>query len=185
MPLSKSAEEANQAQWKDVIRWREHQRGDLLLSMPVETSIAAAQKNLPADSAAIADDALPLPALARTFAASRDEIKEIAPEPKGTQLAFVTDSVSHRFEDPAHNEIYLVRSSGGEVRRLTNNQAIEDGLRWSGDSSKLFFHVGCGCGCARRSLSGCARTAVCDGCRRAGVYRGWALDLRGHSKTSP
>ncbi len=75
-----------------------------------------------------------------------DDIKEIAPEPKGTQLAFVTDSVSHRFEDPAHNEIYLVGSSGGDVRRLTNNQAIEDGLRWSGDSSKLFFHVGADAG---------------------------------------
>ncbi len=58
----------------------------------------------------------------------------------------MTDSVSHRFEDPAHNEIYLVGSSGGEVRRLTNNQAIEDGLRWSGDSSKLFFHVGADAG---------------------------------------
>jgi dipeptidyl aminopeptidase/acylaminoacyl peptidase len=146
VPLSKKAEEANQAQWKDVIRWREHQRGDLLLSMPVATSIAAAQENLPTDSAAVADDALPLPTLARTLATSSDEIKEIAPEPKGTQLAFVTDSVSHRFEDPAHNEIYLVGSSGGEVRRLTNNQAIEDGLRWSGDSSKLFFHVGADAG---------------------------------------
>ena len=140
-PLSRSAEEANKAQWRDVIRWREQERGDVLLAMPVEAAIAAAQKNPPVHSAAIADDALPLPALARTIAASPDEIKEIAPDPKGTQIAFVTDSVSRRFEDPAHNEIYLINNSGGEVRRLTNNQAIEDGLRWSRDGSKLFFHV--------------------------------------------
>ena len=82
-----------------------------------------------------------------------DEIKEIAPEPKGMQIAFVTDSVSHRLEDPAHNEIYLVSSSGGEVRRLTNNQALEDSLRWNADSNKLFFHVGADAGAARRALS--------------------------------
>ncbi len=32
-PLSKSAEEAHKAQWKDVIRWREQERGDLLLAL--------------------------------------------------------------------------------------------------------------------------------------------------------
>jgi len=46
-PLSKSAEEAEKAQWKDVIRWREHERGDLLLALPTEKAIAAAQKTLP------------------------------------------------------------------------------------------------------------------------------------------
>ena len=33
-PLAKAAEEARKAQWKDVIRWREQERGDLLLAMP-------------------------------------------------------------------------------------------------------------------------------------------------------
>jgi hypothetical protein len=141
-PLSKSAEEANKAQWKDVIRWREQERGDLLLAMPVASAIAAAQKNPPAHPAAIADDALPLPALARTIATSPDEIKEIAPDPKGAQIAFMTDSVSHRLEDPKHNEIYLVSSSGGEARRLTNNQARESACSGAADGSKLFFHVG-------------------------------------------
>ena len=79
--------------------------------------------------------------MARTISASPDEIKQIAPDPKGAQIAFVTDSVSHRLEDPAHNEIYLIGSSGGEVRRLTNNQAIESSLCWNPDGSKLFFHV--------------------------------------------
>jgi dipeptidyl aminopeptidase/acylaminoacyl peptidase len=134
-PLSRSAEEARKTQWKDVIRWREQEHGDLLLALPV----AAASKNLPVHPVALAEDALPLPATAKTIAASPDEIKEIAPDPKGTRIAFLTDSVSHRLEDPKHNEIYLV--TGGEVRRLTNNQALENGLCWSPDSSKLFFHV--------------------------------------------
>jgi dipeptidyl aminopeptidase/acylaminoacyl peptidase len=139
-PLSKSAEEAHKAQWKDVIRWREQERGDLLLALPSGAAIAAAQQNLPAPPA-VPDDALPLPALARKVTASDDEIKEIVPDPKGTQIALMTDSVSHRLEDPKHNEIYLVNSSGGEPRRLTNNQALESGLRWNAEGSQIFFHV--------------------------------------------
>ena len=140
-PLSKSAEEAYKAQWKDVIRWREQERGDLLLALPAGKAIAAAQQNSPAHPASLADDAL-LPILSRKVTAVDDEITEIAPDPKGAQIALMTDSVSHRLEDPKHNEIYLVSSSGGEARRLTNNQARESELQWSADGGQIFFHVG-------------------------------------------
>jgi dipeptidyl aminopeptidase/acylaminoacyl peptidase len=93
-PLAKAAEEARKAQWKDVVRWREQERGDLLLAMPW----SAARKNPTAH--AVSEDAPALPALSRTIAASEDEIKEVAPDPKGTQIAWVTDSVSNRLEDP-------------------------------------------------------------------------------------
>jgi dipeptidyl aminopeptidase/acylaminoacyl peptidase len=139
-PLTKAAEEARKAQWKDVIRWREQERGDLLLAVPW----SAAQKNPTAH--AVGEDASPLPALSRAIAASEDEIKEIAPDPKGAQIAWVTDSVSHRLEDPRHNEIYLVSAAGGEARRLTNNLALENSPQWSGDGSKLYFHVGADAG---------------------------------------
>jgi dipeptidyl aminopeptidase/acylaminoacyl peptidase len=134
-PLAKAAEEGRKAQWKDVIRWREQERGDLLLAMPLPD----APKNPTAH--AVSEDASTLPALSRTIAASEDEIKEIAPDPKGMQIAWVTDSVSHRLEDPRHNEIYLVSTAGGEARRLTNNLALENSPQWSGDGSKLYFHV--------------------------------------------
>jgi dipeptidyl aminopeptidase/acylaminoacyl peptidase len=139
-PLTKAAEEARKAQWKDVIRWREQERGDLLLAVPW----SAAQKNPTAH--AVGEDASPLPALSRTIAASEDEIKEIAPDPKGALIAWVTDSVSHRLEDPRHNEIYLVSAAGGEARRLTNNLALENSPQWSGDGGKLYFHVGADAG---------------------------------------
>jgi dipeptidyl aminopeptidase/acylaminoacyl peptidase len=141
-PLSKTAEDAHKAQWKDVIRWREQERGDLLLALPVASTIAAAQKNPPVHPPVVADDALPLPELATKITTSDDAINEIAPDTKGTQIAFMTDSVSHRLEDPTHNEIYVVSTAGGEVRRLTNNQARESSLQWSADSRRLFFHVG-------------------------------------------
>jgi dipeptidyl aminopeptidase/acylaminoacyl peptidase len=134
-PLAKPAEEARKAQWKDVIRWREQERGDLLLAMPW----SAAPKYPTAHAAS--EDAPTLPALSRTITATEDEIKEIAPDPKGAQIAWVTDSVSHRLEDPRHNEIYLVSTAGGEARRLTNNVALENSPQWSGDGGKLYFHV--------------------------------------------
>jgi acylaminoacyl-peptidase len=139
-PLAKSAEEAYKAQWKDVIRWREQERGDQLLALPFAGAMAAAQKNEPAHPPAVADDALPLPALATKITAVTDEITEIAPAPKGDVIALATDSVSHRLEDPAHNEIYLVSGGGGDARRVTHNEAREASLQWSGDL--LYFHVG-------------------------------------------
>jgi dipeptidyl aminopeptidase/acylaminoacyl peptidase len=139
-PLAKAAEEARKAQWKDVIRWREQERGDLLLAM----QWSADPKNPTAH--AVSEDSPTLPALSRTIAASEDEIKEIAPDPKGAQIAWVTDSVSHRLEDPRHNEIYLVSTAGGEARRLTNNLALESSPQWSGDGSRLYFHVGADAG---------------------------------------
>ena len=180
-PLSKSAEEARKAQWKDVIRWREQERGDLLLAMP--TAAAAQQKNPLPHPTPDPDSASPFPPLSSTIVTSEDEIKEIVPDPKGEQIAWVTDSVSHRFEDPKHNEIYLVSSAGGPARRLTNNLATENGVHWSPDGSKIFFHVGAA------SVRSTDRTATCrDGSTVSipptGRRNGWVLVLQDHSKTS-
>jgi dipeptidyl aminopeptidase/acylaminoacyl peptidase len=145
-PLPKNAEDAQKAQWKDVIRWREHERGDVLLALPTAKVIAAAQENPGVHAAEVADNAVPLPPLANKISDSDDEIKQIAPNPNGAQIAWATNSISHRFEDPKHNDIFVVSSTGGKGRRLTNNQAIEDDLHWSPDGDKLFFHVGADAG---------------------------------------
>ena len=142
LPLSKSAEDANKAEWKDVIRWREQEQGDLLLALPFAATVASAEKPLPVHAAVVADDALPLPTLARRITAVADEINEIAAAPNGSEIAFTTDSVSHRLEAPKHNEIYLVSRSGGTARQLTNNEARESSLQWSADSETLYFEVG-------------------------------------------
>ena len=180
-PFSKSAEEAYKAQWEDVIRWREQERGDLLLALPAANAIATAQQA--AHPAAVADDALPLPALARKVTAIDDEISEIAPDPKGAQIAFTTDSVSHRLEDPRHNEIYLVSSSGGEARRLTNNQARESGLRWNAASSQIFFHVGADEGDVENSAR--SRDGYMWSMPQAVMCNGWAANSKVRLRTSP
>ena len=154
-PLTHTQEDAQKEEWKDVIRWREQERGDLLLALPVAASLAntAAQppphpaKDEKADakpkgSAAKTDDSTPpLPASAQKIAVSNLEIDEIAPAPDGKSLAFLTNSISHRMENPADIEIFLVPAGGGEVRQITHNQALEASLHWSPDGKWLHFVV--------------------------------------------
>ena len=117
-PLTHDQEDARKEEWKDVVRWREQERGDLLLALPVEASLAeaAAQpmahdpKNPKDEQGSSAKDKskdakLPLPAGALTVATSKLEISEIAPSPGGKSVAFLTQSVSHRMENPADTEI--------------------------------------------------------------------------------
>jgi len=143
-PLSSKEEEANKDEWKDVVRWREQERGDLLLALPVSASLAnvAAQQ---VEHPAKPDEARPLlPAGAKILSAlseSKLEIAEIAPSPDGKKIAFLTTSISHRMETPADTEIFLVPATGGETRQVTHNEALEASLRWSPDGKWLHFAV--------------------------------------------
>ncbi len=53
----------------------------------------------------------------------------------------MTEPVHHRMEGPSSYEIFLVAPTGGEVRQLTHNEAVESGLFWSADSRSLHFIV--------------------------------------------
>jgi dipeptidyl aminopeptidase/acylaminoacyl peptidase len=150
-PLTHEQEDARKEEWKDVIRWREQERGDLLLALPVAGSLAetAAQpmahdpKNQESKTGKdkAKDDKLPLPEAAKTLTTSKLEISEIAPSPNGNSVAFLTQSISHRMENPADTEVFLVPPAGGDTRQITHNEALEAGLRWSPDSHWLHFVV--------------------------------------------
>jgi dipeptidyl aminopeptidase/acylaminoacyl peptidase len=156
-PLTTDQESKEKDDWKDVIRWREQERGDLLLALPIEPSLAAtsahpmshpdpdkstakpdANKSAQAKPA---EDPLPLPAKAKILAKSKLSIEEIAPSPDGKSLAFLTQSISRRMESPADTEIFLVPSTGGDAREITHNDALEANLRWSPDGQWLHFAV--------------------------------------------
>jgi dipeptidyl aminopeptidase/acylaminoacyl peptidase len=141
-PLTKAQEDARKEEWKDVIRWREQERGDALLAIPVREAIAEAQK-IPGPKAAAKkekeEDESALPKLARVLARNEREISEIAVAPQ--QIAFETESVSHRMEGPAATEIFLVSVNGGDTKQLTHNQAVESGLRWGPEGRRLYFNV--------------------------------------------
>ena len=143
-PFSKAQQDTQKEEWKDVIRWREQNRGDLLLKQVVAPALASAVTVPPpqhGDENKDASEKPDLPAGAETIARSVFGIGEITPSPDGKTIAFETQPVHHRVENPDNYEIYLVATGGGEVRRLTNNQALESGLRWAPDGRDLYFIV--------------------------------------------
>jgi dipeptidyl aminopeptidase/acylaminoacyl peptidase len=144
-PLPQAEQDALKKEWKDVIRWREQNRGDLLLKQSVAPALASALALAPPNAGQkgkeSAENKPDLPAGANVIARSVFSIGEIAPSPDGKMLAFQTLPVHHRVENPDNYEIYLVSADGGDVRRLTNNQALESGLHWSPDSRSLRFIV--------------------------------------------
>ncbi len=144
-PLTTEQEAAQKQEWKDVIRYREQHRGDLLLKQPVAPSLASAIAVPLPDKTAGSEkkekDEPVVPPGAETIAKSALSIGEIAPSPDGKSIAFVTEPVHHRVESPSDYEIFLVPAAGGEVRQLTHNEAIESGLKWSHDSRSLYLSV--------------------------------------------
>ncbi len=145
-PLSKAQQEAEHREWKDVTRWREQERGDLLLEISLKDAIPE-PKALRADDANSAEkkehDADAIPKCARLVSRSKYAIGEIAVPPNGADLAFLTNSISGRIEHPDAFEIYLVDSSGQDTpaRQLTHNEALEHQLHWSRDGKQLYFGV--------------------------------------------
>jgi len=146
-PLSKDEEDANKAEWKDVIRWREQERGDVLLAVPVTAAIRASTK-LPAahDEPKPPEDKPALPAEAEVLTHSKLEIAEITPSPTGEQVAFETGPVSHREENPTDYEMFVVAAHGGDARQVTHNQGLESHLTWSKDGKRIYFEVHAGGG---------------------------------------
>jgi dipeptidyl aminopeptidase/acylaminoacyl peptidase len=154
-PLTPDQEDKEKENWKDVIRWREQERGDLLLALPVASSLAATAAHPPAHpakdaakpdtakagTAKSAETTLPLPATAQILARNKLSIEEITPSPDGKTVAFLTQSVSRRMENPGDTEIFLIPTAGGDARQITHNDALEAGLRWSPDGKWLHFVV--------------------------------------------
>ena len=151
-PLAKSAEEARKTEWKDVVRWREQERGDVLLALPLAEAVRASGKTPEAHAGAKAEDDKPAyPAGARVVAHSGFAIDAIVPSPAGDRIAFETTAVSRRLENPADTEMFLVDARGGgggaaNVRQLTHNQALESHLVWQPSGKTIDFLVSAAAG---------------------------------------
>ncbi len=157
-PLPPERQEAQKEEWKDVIRWREQDLGDVLLKQEIAPALKRAVEVAPPKAASAAQTkpsekkspekkagetgaATSLPPGAQTIAKIAIGIAEIAPSPDGKSVAFETEPVHHRVENPADYEMFLLASAGGEPRQITHNDALESGLRWSADSRSICFLV--------------------------------------------
>lgn len=140
--LAKDADDAEKDEWKDVIRWRGQERGDVLLSLPVAMALQDSAKHLAAHEAPKpVTDKPQYPKDAAVVTTSLLQIKEIAPSPDGEQIAFETGPVSLRLENPGDTEMFLVAAKGGEARALTHNQGLESDLHWMPSGKRIAFLV--------------------------------------------
>src|SRR5438105_1487907 len=144
-PWTKAQKEAYEKDWKDVCQYRAVERGDQVFSIPVADAIArrAAAGSPPTDNPDKVSDATPG---ARTLASTPWRIQQMAASPDGRRLAFVTESVSERYERVEEFEIYSLdlASPAEPPRQITHNEAIEQDIQWARDSRHLFFEVDSG-----------------------------------------
>lgn len=145
-PWTKDQNDAHKKDWKDVVRYRGDERGDVIFRMGIEEALARhaalgvkemkdGDKNSGATPGAV------------VVARSPWRAGQIVIARDGSKLAFLGSSVSERNEKVEEYEIYLVSLGGnGETTpsRLTHNESVETSLDWAADSRHLFFHSSLG-----------------------------------------
>jgi len=152
IPWTKTQKEDYKEQWKDAVRYREQERGDVIsrisvdeaLRRQIETGTQEAKKSKKDKKKDEVEETAETPG-AQMVVRSIYRVKSLAISPDGTQVAYSTDSVSQRFEGLKEIEIYVADVSkagpSNTARQLTKNEALEDDVRWSPDGKSLFFQV--------------------------------------------
>jgi dipeptidyl aminopeptidase/acylaminoacyl peptidase len=142
-PWSKDQQDAYKKEWKDTLRYRDAERGDVIyrldLAQAIERHASRASRVTPdaEKDAGTTPDAV-------TVTNTPWRVAELKVAPDGQNLAFLTSSISQRMERLEEFEAYVVNLGAAiptSPRRLTHNQAFEQDLRWSRDSHWLFFSV--------------------------------------------
>ena len=145
LPWNKQRKDAYKKDWKDVIQYRESERGDVIFTLDLNDAMA---RNVNAPATASPDPENKLSDVspgARQVATTPWRVEQIVISPDGKRLAFVTSSISQRQEKVDEFEIYSIDLGGSSadhvVRQLTKNSAVEQDLYWSPDNRHIFFNV--------------------------------------------
>src|SRR6266852_5589728 len=148
-PWTKQQNDDHKKDWKDVIRYRRDERGDVIFRIPLEEALArhavlGSNSKEPSDAEKDSGATPGAAAIARTPL----RVGQISVSHDSTRLAFVTSSVSERQEKVEDIELYLVNLTGSATEaapiRLTHNEAVELNLEWASDNRHLFFQVNLG-----------------------------------------
>lgn len=132
---SKEQEEGYKKEWKDVVRFRESERGDAIWMV----SIQAVLDHGPADEQKIGTS--PQPALG-SVALLGDRVKQLAVSPDGKRLAILTESRSQRWESLGPYAIYVTAARANPetgMQRPEFGSAIFDRIAWAPDGRHIFF----------------------------------------------
>jgi dipeptidyl aminopeptidase/acylaminoacyl peptidase len=145
LPWNKQRKDAYKKDWKDVIQYRESERGDVIFTVDLNDAMA---RNVNAPATASPDPENKLSDVspgARQVATTPWRVEQIVISPDGKRLGFVTSSISQRQEKVDEFEIYSIDLGGSSaesvVRQLTKNSAVEQDLYWSPDNRHIFFNV--------------------------------------------
>ncbi|PYX32050.1 MAG: hypothetical protein DMG80_08990, partial [Acidobacteria bacterium] len=142
-PWTKDQNDARKKDWKDVIRFRSDERGDVIYYIRLEDALirhaALGMKEAPEaeKDTGVTPGAV---AISRTL----ERVGQMAIAHDGSRLAFMATSVSQRNEKVEDYEIYLVNVNGGAEMppaRLTRNEAEEANLEWAADNRHIFFQT--------------------------------------------
>ena len=149
-PWNKQQNDEHKKNWKDVIRYRADERGDILFRITLEDALA---KHAALGSREIPEtekDSGTTPGLA-TIARTPLRVDQMTISRDGKSLAYVTASVSERQEKVEDVDIYLVnlKSAANPAAesapvRITRNEAIELNLSWAPDNRHVFFQTNLG-----------------------------------------
>jgi dipeptidyl aminopeptidase/acylaminoacyl peptidase len=134
-PQSKEEKEAQKKEWKDVIRYRESERGDEIFGVDVTAIESAWRKG---------NGTPDMDAARREIAKIRDSARELTVSPDGARLAFCTDSRSGREETLDAYSVFaidLAFAAHGlaQPQLVSHTAAIYDHIRWAKDSRHIFF----------------------------------------------
>ncbi len=127
----KEQEEAYKKAWKDVVQFREEERGDVINRVDIAQAVACAtaKETKPCDAATGV----------KQMATTPWRVKQLEMSPDGKRLALLTDSRTQRWESLEAYGIYLMDAAGGSLQKLLQKDAILDNLRWAADSRHIFF----------------------------------------------
>jgi len=121
-PWSKKKKEEYKEQWKDVLRYREQERGDVIARIAVTEALKRqielgaqespeSKKNKKKKGKEEEDEETAETPGAELVASSPYRVKSMAISPDGTQVAYATNSISERFESVRDIELYLADTS--------------------------------------------------------------------------
>ncbi|HEY4741907.1 MAG TPA: prolyl oligopeptidase family serine peptidase [Candidatus Acidoferrales bacterium] len=121
-------------EWKDVLRYRESERGDFIRR--VDVAAIQAERSSGKILTQYGDQT-------KEIAKIADRAKSLCVSTNGERLAFFTEPRSERQESLDEYAIYVIELSGNaapaEPRVVSRSQAVYDAIRWAEDNRHVFF----------------------------------------------
>jgi len=152
-PWTKAQKDEHRKDWKDVVRYRGDERGDVIFRISLAEALARHVALGAKEESDEEKNSHNTPG-AVSIAHSPMRIDQITIAHDGQHAAFLTSSVSQRQEKVEDVELFVLglnqegssRDTGGTAKPipLTHNTAVETNLEWAPDNRHLFFQVNLG-----------------------------------------